>query len=109
MKVFYDCELVLSFTSLCDLCSLVFGSGLPQLHSHSNMPCQSDFESSTGSAQFQSCHDATGCGGSEVTGVSNASDCCLGSGLSFRNSGTCRQCIGKQLHATCYTDPFSFR
>ena len=32
-----------------------------------------------------------------VTGVSNASDCCLGSGLSFRDGGTCRQCIGKQL------------
>ena len=51
----------------------------------------------TGSAQFQSCHDATGCGGYEVTGVSNASDCCLGSGLSFRDGGTCRQCIGEQL------------
>ena len=43
----------------------------------------------TGTAQFLSCHDATGCGGSEVTGVSNASDCCLGSGLSFRDGGTC--------------------
>ena len=51
----------------------------------------------TGIAQFLSCHDATGCGGNEVTGVSNASDCCLGSGLSFNFSGTCRQCIGKQL------------
>ena len=49
----------------------------------------------TGSAQFQ-CHDATECGGNEVTGVSTARDCCLGSGLSFRNgSGPCRQCIGK--------------
>ena len=51
----------------------------------------------TGATQFQSCHDATGCGGNEVTGVSNASDCCLGSGLSFNVSGTCRQCIGKLL------------
>ena len=51
----------------------------------------------TGTAQFQSCHDATGCGGNEVSGVSNASDCCLGSGLSFRDGGTCRQCIGKLL------------
>ena len=51
----------------------------------------------TGTAQFQSCHDATGCGGNEVTGMSNASDCCLGRGLSFRDGGTCRQCIGKQL------------
>ena len=50
----------------------------------------------TGTAQFQSCHSATGCGGNEVTGVSNASDCCLGSGLSFRDGGTCRQCIGKR-------------
>ena len=50
----------------------------------------------TGTAQFQSCHNATGCGGSEVTGVSTARDCCLGSGLSFRNGpGICRQCIGK--------------
>ena len=31
-----------------------------------------------------------------VNGVSNASDCCLGIGLSFRNNGTCRQCIGKR-------------
>ena len=46
---------------------------------------------------MQSCHDATGCGGNEVTGVSNASDCCLGRGLSFRDGETCRQCIGKQL------------
>ena len=52
----------------------------------------------TGSAQFQSCHDATGCGGNVVTGVSNARECCLGRGLSFQNAdGTCRQCIGKQL------------
>ena len=51
----------------------------------------------TGAAQFQSCHDATGCGGNEVTGVSNSSDCCLGSGLSFHDGGTCRQCIGEQL------------
>ena len=51
----------------------------------------------TGCAQFQSCHDATGCGGNEVTGVSTARDCCLGGGLSFRDGGTCRQCIGKQL------------
>jgi len=51
----------------------------------------------TGSAQFQSCHDALNCGGNMVTGVSNASDCCLGCGLSFRDGGTCRQCIGKQL------------
>ena len=51
----------------------------------------------TGSAQFQSCHDATGCGGNNVTGVSTARDCCLGSGLSFRNGGICRQCIGKLL------------
>ena len=34
-----------------------------------------------------------------VTGVNNANDCCLGSGLSFREGGTCRQCIGKQLIA----------
>ena len=51
----------------------------------------------TGSGPIQSCHDATGCGGNEVTGVSTARECCLGSGLSFRNGGTCRQCIGKQL------------
>ena len=51
----------------------------------------------TGTAQFQSCHDATGCGGNTVTGVSNASECCLGSGLSFRDGGTCRQCFGEQL------------
>ena len=54
--------------------------------------------SPTGTAQFQSCHDATGCGGNVVTGVSTARECCLGSGLSFQNAdGTCRQCIGKQL------------
>ena len=52
---------------------------------------------STGSAQFESCHDATGCGGNGVTGVSTARSCCLGSGLSFHDGGTCRQCIGKQL------------
>ena len=52
----------------------------------------------TGSALIQSCHDATGCGGNVVTGVSTARECCLGSGLSFQNAdGTCRQCIGKQL------------
>ena len=51
----------------------------------------------TGTAQFQSCHDATGCGGNTVTGVSIARNCCLGSGLSFRDGGTCRQCIGEQL------------
>ena len=52
----------------------------------------------TVSAQIQSCHDATGCGGNEISGVSNATDCCLGSGLSFRNSsGACQQCTGKQL------------
>ena len=50
----------------------------------------------TGTAQFQSCYDTTGCGGN-VSAVSNASDCCLGSGLSFRDGGTCRQCIGKLL------------
>ena len=51
----------------------------------------------TGTAQFQSCHNATGCGGNEVTGVSTARECCLWSGLSFQNTdGTCRQCIGKQ-------------
>ena len=33
-----------------------------------------------------------------VTGVNTAEECCLGSGLSFRNdSGVCRQCIGEQL------------
>ena len=37
-----------------------------------------------------------------VTGVNNASDCCLGSGLSFREGGTCRQCIGKQLIICLY-------
>ena len=53
---------------------------------------------SKGTAQLQSCYDATGCGGSAVTAVSTARNCCLGSGLSFRNgSGICRQCIGKQL------------
>ena len=52
----------------------------------------------TGTAQFQSCYDATRCGGDEVT-VSNARDCCLGSGLSFYDQNChCRQCIGKQLH-----------
>ena len=52
----------------------------------------------TGSVRIQSCHDATDCGGNVVTGVSTARDCCLGSGLSFRNNGgTCRQCIGKLL------------
>ena len=50
----------------------------------------------TGVAQL-SCYNATGCGGNEVTGVSTARECCLGSGLSFRDGGTCRQCIGKQL------------
>ena len=49
-----------------------------------------------GIAQFQSCHDSTGCGENELTGVNTAEECCLGSGLSFRDSGTCRQCIGKQ-------------
>ena len=29
--------------------------------------------------------------------MSTARDCCLGSGLSFRDGGTCRQCIGKQF------------
>ena len=53
----------------------------------------------TGIAQFQSCHDSTGCGGNELTGVSTPRDCCLGSGLSFQDSGTCRQCIGKPLTA----------
>ena len=54
---------------------------------------------SKGIAQFQSCHDATGCGGNEVPGVSTARDCCLGNGLSFQDgSRICRQCIGKQLH-----------
>ena len=54
---------------------------------------------SKGTAQFQSCHDATGCGGNEVPGVSTARDCCLGNGLPFQDgSGICRQCIGKQLH-----------
>ena len=51
----------------------------------------------TGSVQIQSCHDATACGGNVVAGVSTARDCCLGSGLSFRDGGTCRQCIGRQL------------
>ena len=32
-----------------------------------------------------------------VTGVSTARECCLGSGLAFRDGGTCRQCIGKYL------------
>ena len=42
------------------------------------------------------CHDTTGCGGNMVTGVNTVEECCLGSGLSFRNgSGVCRQCIGK--------------
>ena len=53
---------------------------------------------SKGTAQLQSCYDRTGCGGNVVTGVSIARNCCLGSGLSFRDgSGICRQCIGKQL------------
>ena len=44
------------------------------------------------------CHDTTGCGGSMVTGVNTVEECCLGSGLSFRNgSGVCRQCIGEQM------------
>ena len=50
----------------------------------------------TGSVQFQSCYDSTGCGGNVVTGVITAEECCLGNGLSFL-SGRCRQCIGKQL------------
>ena len=50
----------------------------------------------TGAAQV-SCYDTTGCGGNEVTGGMTARECCLGSGLSFRNGGTCRQCIGKLL------------
>ena len=45
--------------------------------------------------QFQSCHDATNCGGNVVTGVTTARDCCLGDGLSFQISGGCFQCIGK--------------
>ena len=49
-----------------------------------------------GTAQFQSCHDATGCGGNMVSDVSKARECCLGSGFSFMDNGTCRQCIGKQ-------------
>ena len=61
----------------------------------------------TGAAQFQSCHDATGCGGNEVIGVSNSRDCCLGSGLSFRDGGTCRQCIGKQLSSSNYCSQVS--
>ena len=53
----------------------------------------------SGTAQLQSCHDTIGCGGNEVSGVSTARDCCLGSGFSFRNDGspTCQQCIGEQL------------
>ena len=51
----------------------------------------------TAAAQFQSCHDSTGCGGNEVSGVSTARDCCLGSGLSFQIGGTCQECIGKQF------------
>ena len=58
----------------------------------------------TGSAQFQSCHNATGCGGN-VVNVSNARDCCLGSGFSFHDGGTCRECIGKQLHQRCIKPP----
>ena len=51
---------------------------------------------SKGTGQLQSCYDATGCGGNQVTFVNTARNCCLGSGLSFRNgSGICRQCIGK--------------
>ena len=39
-----------------------------------------------------------------VTGVSTVEECCLGSGLSFRNgSGVCRQCIGEQLLYMCST------
>ena len=39
-----------------------------------------------------------------VTGVSTVEECCLGSGLSFRNgSGVCRQCIGEQLLYICST------
>ena len=49
----------------------------------------------TGAAQVR-CFDATGCVGNE-TAVNTARECCLGSGLSFQNGGTCRQCIGKQL------------
>ena len=49
----------------------------------------------TGAAQVP-CFDAAGCGGNE-TAVNTARECCLGSGLSFRDGGTCRQCIGKQL------------
>ena len=49
-----------------------------------------------GTAQFQSCHVATGCGGNMVSDVSNARECCLGSGFSFMDGGTCRECIGKQ-------------
>ena len=53
---------------------------------------------SKGTGQLQSCYDATGCGGNQVTFVSTARNCCLGRGLSFRDgSGICRQCIGKQL------------
>ena len=48
---------------------------------------------SQGTAQLQSCYDSTGCGGNQVTGVSTARNCCLGSGLSFQNGGSCRQCI----------------
>ena len=50
----------------------------------------------TGAAQVP-CFDAAGCGGTE-TAVNTTRECCLGSGLSFRNdSGVCRQCIGKLL------------
>ena len=58
----------------------------------------------TGTAQFQSCHNATGCGGNEVN-VSNARDCCLGSGFSFHDGVGCRECIGKQLHQECIELP----
>ena len=52
----------------------------------------------TGSAQFQSCYDSTGCEGNVLTSVSTSEECCLGSGLSFQiGAGICRQCIGKEL------------
>jgi len=59
---------------------------------HNKYPYTACFPS--GTAQFQSCHDAANCGGNMVT-ATNASDCCLGDGLSFQISGQCVQCIGK--------------
>ena len=50
-----------------------------------------------GAAQFESCHNSTGCGGNVIAGVSNARDCCLENGLSFKNNETCQQCTGKHL------------